>query len=404
MIVCRIHPVPILAALCLSLLGSLSCPVGLAQSTARLPIGFPVADADSDGRISPAEMTAYLSARLDQRPLPYARIFSGIDKDEDGWISEPEFGGRHAVLEQILREAEEMPVPLDPGPGFVLFEAADRPVDDGQIYGAVYHRYFELLQRPADWNLAGWQRIDLDQVPSRLTAKLPQWTGPRPTVDQLCQATLVIAGGGSDEMFFTGGAVIISPDGLALTNFHIAEAFNEKLLGLTAAGQPVRVVRLLAGNRDSDVALIQLEGSGFPWVPLSDQPPAMGSELVMVHHSENRFFTFDRGYVKRHPRVRGQPWMEISADYAPGGSGCGIFDSEHRLAGLVSMIVAGDGPMIAEQDFSEEEEPAGDGDGTEEDSGEMLEMGSLIVKLAVPYQAIQDLLRGESGENGAGRK
>jgi hypothetical protein len=59
--------------------------------------------------------------------------------------------------------------------------------------------------------------------------------------------------------------------------------------------------------------------------------------------------------------------MEISGEYAVGGSGCGIFNKHHQLVGLVSTIAYGTGPELAKQTFdfedeetSEEEEEFGD--------------------------------------------
>ncbi|MFO0942190.1 MAG: hypothetical protein U0930_15750 [Pirellulales bacterium] len=48
--------------------------------------------------------------------------------------------------------------------------------------------------------------------------------------------------------------------------------------------------------------------------------------------------------------------MEISAPFAPGGSGCGIFNQELQLIGLVCYISIGDGPSIASEPLADTEE------------------------------------------------
>ncbi len=359
------------------------------QDSARLPAGFLWADGNQDGSVSQPEMTRYLTDRLGDDSLPFRKIFDAIDSDGDGKLSRPEFEGRHAVLDRFIGPLEEFPPPADPGKGFVPFHGLDHPLDDNGIYGAIYHRYMEQLNQPEAWAAAGWKRMNVRRVPAQAAVRLPQADGQKPALDELVRATLVMGGGGSDEDFFTGGAVIVSPDGLAVTNFHIAEAFNEKLVGILADGRVVRVIRFVAGNRAADVALVQLEGSGFPWVPLASKAPAMAEDVFMVHHTENRFYTYDRGYVKRYPLIRQSAWMEVSADYAPGGSGCGIFNTRHELVGLVSMIMMGDGPAIAVEDMTAPDDAWPDGEWAP--GGDVFEMGALVVKLAVPLNAIQNL-------------
>jgi hypothetical protein len=134
---------------------------------------------------------------------------------------------------------------------------------------------------------------------------------------------------------------------------------------------------------------------------LASAVPAMADDLVVLHHTENRFFTYDRGYVKRYPRIGSHPWMEISADYAPGGSGCGIFNSRHELVGLVSVIAMGDGPMIASSDLmGEEAETEGWGEDETESGESGAAPGALVVKLAVPLTAIRELLNSGVGNSG----
>jgi hypothetical protein len=89
--------------------------------------------------------------------------------------------------------------------------------------------------------------------------------------------------------------------------------------------------------------------------------------------------------------------MEISADYAPGGSGCGIFNDKHELVGLVSSIAYGDGPMLADQDFDMEfDDQTQPGEDEEMNDDDFIEDGLLLVKHAVPLTAIQGLWKNTS--------
>ena len=379
-----------------SVLGMVVAQVATAQVTTPLPVGFAAADTNTDGMISETEWTVYLQDRLKDESLPFQKMFQQLDLDRDGTLSPPEFDNRHSVLPGVANPENDDILPEDPGTDFVPYLGLDQPLNDRNIFGAIYHRYFEQLQNREAWRAAGWKRTKLETVPPSVSLTLPAFDGQKPTLEQMIQATMVIGGGGSDEEFFLGGAVIISPTGLAITNFHIAEEFNKRLVGLLADGRVVRITELVAGNRATDVAIVKLEGSEFPWVPLAAKAPIMADDIVVLHHTENRFYTYDRGYVKRHALIGKHPWMEISADYAPGGSGCGIFNSNHELVGLVSTIVMGDGPMIASQELMDEAaESDEDWSNTEEnaDGSAGFDPGALVVKLAVPWTAIHALLK-----------
>lgn len=354
----------------------------------RMEVGFSAADADGSGGVSPDEMETYLDERLQDDELPHRKVFKRIDADKDGLISDSEFEKRHDAIVFFMGDeyfgGGDMSAPSDPGKGFVPYKGLDQPVDDKAIFGAIYHRYYELLDKEDQ----SWRDVELDSVPLSIKpTKLDNEDDAKTDVQRLIDSSVIIAGG--DRDFFTAGAVIVSRDGLAITNYHVAEAMQDtKLVGMTADGKCHRVTEIIAGNLDRDVALVRLSGSGFKPVKIATSKPGVGENIVMMHHSENRFFTYDRGYVMRHPKIGEHPWMEISADYAPGGSGCGIFNQNLELVGLVSIIQYGDGPSLAEgMDLSIPDEEYNESDF----AGGGPEMGMLLVKHAVPVDAIHSL-------------
>ena len=330
----------------------------------------------------------YLDARINDERFRHSKVFRKLDLNGNGSISQDEFSKRHEVIAGVMgpNYIDQLAGPKDPGADYVPFRGLAESVDDAKTLGTVFHRYQELLNDRE----TKWARVKLKDIPSSVTLSPPHSDRNRnSTVEDLVHATVIIAGGGSGTNFFTGGAVIISPDGLAVTNYHIVEDFNSKLIAMTSDGKAHRVVELLAGDYHRDIALIRIEGENFPFVNIADSTPEMGSNLVLMHHSENRFYTYDRGYVMRYPRAGKVNWMEISADYAPGGSGCGIFNSNHELVGLVSMIQYGDGPTIAEG--LEFEDGQSKRTLRQDDDFGPSEGGILLVKHAVTLSSIKSL-------------
>ncbi len=352
---------------------------------------FRLADTSGDGVLSFLEFRNYLKNHTDLA-RPARELFIQLDVDQDRQISAEEFARwlSDDKPQGTTSAAQPFPIP-DPGPGYTLYQRADQPLDDAKIYSAIFHRHAEYHQK-----YSPPEAIDLKKVPRQYQGRLPLVDPSGAGLDLACRATVLIGGGKDENDFFTGGGVIVSPDGLCVTNYHLAKFFNDGLTVLLADGRATRATALLAANRQQDLALLKLEGSDFPWVPLAKQAPRMADPIRMIHHSENRFFTYDQGYVKRYPLIVGDPWLEISAPFAPGGSGCGIFNQNWELVGLVCVITVGDGPAIAMESMAEEEaETENSGEDAHGVSAEGDEFGSdittIVVRLAVPLSALRNL-------------
>ncbi|MFN3190088.1 MAG: redoxin domain-containing protein [Aureliella sp.] len=366
------------------------------SASGMLPVGFEAADSDANDAVSEQELREYLTARLPDE-LPTDEIFHELDQDGSGSLSSEEFDNRHEVIEGImgLGYLSGMEPPADPGSDFVPLPSLNSPVDDRKIFGAVFHRYYETAEAQSNWKPA-----DLSSIPETCSLAVPS-NSKSSSLETLFKSALILAGGG-DQMF-AAGAVAISEDGLALTNYHVGEALqSSKLFALRHDGESFPVAEMVAGNRDRDVAIIRIAGTGFTPVAIAQTAPIPGDTLEMVHHSENRFYTYDRGYLMRHPMIGEHPWMEVSMDYAPGGSGCGIFNERRELVGLVSTIQFGDGPSIAEPftDWDPEDGSAppdhnhanSEGYGGESyGEGEFQDEALIMVKQAVSLDSIRSL-------------
>lgn len=353
--------------------------------------GFKAADVDGNRKLELIELTPYLRSRYQDGILPTREIFTRLDKNKNSVISLPEFAELDSAISHFMGgdylDFMGMPDPSDPGVGYVFFRGLDHPIDDRAIYGAAFHRSRELSRANRDA-----PNVDLKSVPTVLPGSRPAANSA--TLDQdrsiedLVRSTIVIAGGHPD--FYSMGGVIISPDGLALTNYHVAESLKDhQLVGFTSDGKPHRVVEFLAGDPDRDIALIRLQGSGFPSARIGADAPKMGDDIVVLHHSENRYFTYDRGHVMRFPRLGNNTWMEISSDYAPGGSGCGIYNQQHELIGLVSNIAYGDGPSLANYVENNAEDKSSTFDYGRAAGAD--EFGAIRVKHAVSLDSIHGL-------------
>lgn len=136
------------------------------------------------------------------------------------------------------------------------------------------------------------------------------------------------------------GGVVISPDGLALTCYHVLDAREAIVFGaMTADGGIHAIDEVLAASKADDLALVRLRGAkDLPVVPLSSEALRSGDELFVVSHPDGHFHSLTRGYLARRYLAAKErvPRLQITADFAKGSSGCGVFNLRGELIGLAA--------------------------------------------------------------------
>ena len=143
----------------------------------------------------------------------------------------------------------------------------------------------------------------------------------------------------------SAGGVALSADGLVLTNYHVINPESDREIYnyfvVNSAGKSYPVIEVLAANKEADIVLVRVDATDLVSVKLADKPPLPLSELFIVGHPLNRFFHTTTGIVSRYLTKIGkqgnrEKWMEITTQFSKGSSGCGVFNKDGELAGLVS--------------------------------------------------------------------
>lgn len=137
------------------------------------------------------------------------------------------------------------------------------------------------------------------------------------------------------------GGVVIDPSGIVVTNYHVMEADKAETFGaMTAAGEVYPIVAVLAASKADDLAIVRLKTGGQPLdaVPVARVDDPVGSEVRVISHPDGRFFTYSEGIVARYffDSQAKAPRLQITADYAKGSSGCGVFNERGELTGVVA--------------------------------------------------------------------
>lgn len=137
------------------------------------------------------------------------------------------------------------------------------------------------------------------------------------------------------------GGVMLTADGIGVTNYHVLEQDKAAIFGIiTRDGRVFPVREILAASKEDDAAIFRVAGEGFAPAVLSDGDEA-GEPVTAITHPTGNFYMVTDGIVARNylePR-RGsapRPRIAITADYAKGSSGCGIYNARGELAAIVT--------------------------------------------------------------------
>ncbi len=149
-----------------------------------------------------------------------------------------------------------------------------------------------------------------------------------------------------------GSGVIISPDGYAVTNWHVVD----KAMSINCVLYDKRqvTVELVGSDRDTDLALLRLpapaEGAQYPFARFADTVVQEG-DFVMALGSP---FGFQRsislGIISNAERYIGfdteykyNTWIQTDAAINPGNSGGPLIDTQGAIVGINTLGVEGSG-------------------------------------------------------------
>ncbi len=145
----------------------------------------------------------------------------------------------------------------------------------------------------------------------------------------------------------SGSGVIVSPDGLVLTNHHVVEeAKNSKVKVVLRTGRVVQGEVVELGQDKVDVALVEVKDP-LPVAPLLHTPALrVGAWVSAIGHGEGSVWTFNTGMVTNVYSSNSQRRVfQTQIPVNPGNSGGPIIDRHGRVVGIVTAGISGANSM-----------------------------------------------------------
>jgi S1-C subfamily serine protease len=165
-------------------------------------------------------------------------------------------------------------------------------------------------------------------------------------VEGLGPTVLCIEGPRGDTRGGSGSGVLLTPDGYALTNSHVANG-RTKLTAVTEEGDRLDA-ELVGDDPLTDLALVRLAARDLPFAELGDSDSLRVGQLVIAMGNPLGFrSTVSTGVVSATGRaMRGvggrliENVIQHTAPLNPGNSGGPLVDTRGRVVGVNTAIIA----------------------------------------------------------------
>ena len=140
---------------------------------------------------------------------------------------------------------------------------------------------------------------------------------------------------------FSGSGFIIDPSGLAVTNNHVVTGAG--LMEVWIGGDTTKSynARVVGVSECSDLALIDLEGEGYPYLDWREGPINVGLEVYAAGYPLGEpEFTMTRGIISKEDAFGDSPFASVNyvvghdATVNPGNSGGPLIDENAGVVGI----------------------------------------------------------------------
>ena len=155
-------------------------------------------------------------------------------------------------------------------------------------------------------------------------------------------------GHGHNVILGQGSGFFISADGYAVTNNHVVE--NAESVEVKTDDGKTHKAKVIGTDPRTDLALIKVDGSGYPYVKLAEKTPRIGDWVLAVGNPFGLGGTVTAGIVSARGRDINasayDDFIQIDAPVNKGNSGGPAFDVEGNVIGVNTAIYSPSGGSV----------------------------------------------------------
>ncbi|MCY2962265.1 MAG: trypsin-like peptidase domain-containing protein [Planctomycetota bacterium] len=165
---------------------------------------------------------------------------------------------------------------------------------------------------------------------------------PEQTVEQLTESAkksiVVISFTGRDgRNSGLGTGFVISADGLIATNLHVIGE-GRPLNVQTSDGRNFEVKSIEAFDRHVDLALIRVDATDLPALPLGDSDAIrQGQSVIVLGNPRGLKYSVVAGVISGVQEIDRKTMLQLAIPIEPGNSGGPVLDRQGRVLGVVTM-------------------------------------------------------------------
>ncbi|SHH90939.1 S-layer homology domain-containing protein [Sporobacter termitidis DSM 10068] len=140
----------------------------------------------------------------------------------------------------------------------------------------------------------------------------------------------------------TGSGFFIDENGLAVTNFHVINGAASAVV-TTADGKEYDVAGVYDYSKEKDLALIKVDGGGFPYLQTEDSgAPVTGDDVYAIGSPLGFKNTISTGIISSASRdVEGRNYIQTTAAISSGSSGGALLNRSGKVIGVTTATASG---------------------------------------------------------------
>lgn len=135
-----------------------------------------------------------------------------------------------------------------------------------------------------------------------------------------------------------GTAFVYAEDGTIVTNYHVIE--RAYLATFALGEEEYEVKRVLGYDKDRDIAVLKIEATGLPTLPVCSENIATGAQVYALGSSRGMTATFSSGIITTAAReFDGVTYVQHDAAISAGNSGGPLLNSYGEVIAINTMYV-----------------------------------------------------------------